>query len=79
MQPVKGGHVYADDLAQNTLIRGVRSLHTYRADGELRRWTMGIANNVYRRHRRTVRRRSSWTTQGRSVWCRKKICGSSWS
>ncbi|MDI1434290.1 RNA polymerase sigma factor [Polyangium sorediatum] len=52
------GHADADDLAQNTLIRGVRSLHTYRSDGELRRWTMGIANNVYRRHRRTLRRRS---------------------
>ncbi|TKC97988.1 RNA polymerase sigma factor [Polyangium fumosum] len=52
------GRADADDLAQNTLIRGVRSLHTYRSDGELRRWAMGIANNVYRRHRRTVRRRN---------------------
>ncbi|WP_153825276.1 sigma-70 family RNA polymerase sigma factor [Polyangium spumosum] len=52
------GRADADDLAQNTLIRGVRSLHTYRSEGELRRWAMGIANNVYRRHRRTVRRRS---------------------
>ncbi|TKC99609.1 RNA polymerase sigma factor, partial [Polyangium fumosum] len=52
------GHADADDLAQNTLIRGVRSLHTYHSDGELRRWAMGIANNVYRRHRRTLRRRS---------------------
>ncbi|MDC3960695.1 RNA polymerase sigma factor [Polyangium jinanense] len=52
------GRADADDLAQNTLIRGVRSLHTYRSEGELRRWAMGVANNVYRRHRRTVRRRN---------------------
>ncbi|MDI1434913.1 RNA polymerase sigma factor [Polyangium sorediatum] len=52
------GRADAEDLAQSTLIRGVRSLHTYRSEGELRRWAMGVANNVYRRHRRTVRRRS---------------------
>ena len=38
------GHV--DDLVQDTYLRALRSLHTYRADSDARRWLLTIARRA---------------------------------
>ncbi|MDI1449669.1 RNA polymerase sigma factor [Polyangium sp. 6x1] len=47
----------AEDLTQDTLLRGVRSLSTYRPEASMKPWVMGIAHNVHRQHRRAAQRR----------------------
>lgn len=47
----------AEDLTQDTLLRGVRSLPTYRPTGSMRPWARAIARNVYLEQRRAARRR----------------------
>lgn len=50
-------HAEAEDLTQDTLLRGVRSLPKYRREHSMKSWAMGIANNVHRQFRRAARRR----------------------
>ncbi len=48
----------ADDLAQETFVRAVRSLAGYRGDSTAKTWLLGIARHVcLDHHRSTVRRR----------------------
>lgn len=41
-----GDRVHVDDLVQETYLRALRSLHTYRADSDARRWVISIARRV---------------------------------
>ena len=54
-----GDRGVADDLAQETYERALRSLHRYRADGPARSWLLTIARRVCVDHaRRSARRRA---------------------
>lgn len=39
----------ADDLVQETYLRALRSRHTFREDGDMRRWLFTICKNVFLR------------------------------
>lgn len=41
----------ADDLVQDTYLRALRSRHTWRADGDMRRWLFTITKNAWLRDR----------------------------
>jgi len=47
----------ADDLAQETFLRAVKSLPDYRGDATARTWLLGIARHVCLDHHRSVARR----------------------
>jgi RNA polymerase sigma-70 factor (ECF subfamily) len=41
-----GDRDHVDDLVQDTYLRALRSLHTYRADSDARRWVISIARRA---------------------------------
>lgn len=41
-----GDHDHLDDLVQDTYLRALRSLHTYRADTDALRWLLAIARRA---------------------------------
>lgn len=41
-----GDRDHVDDLVQDTYLRALRSLHTYRADSDARRWVITIARRA---------------------------------
>jgi RNA polymerase sigma-70 factor (ECF subfamily) len=54
-----GDRDHVDDLVQDTYLRALRSLHTYRADSDARRWVITIARracaDAIERHQRARR------------------------
>lgn len=41
-----GDHDHVDDLVQDTYLRALRSLHTFRADSDAHRWVISIARRA---------------------------------
>lgn len=54
---VRGDQAAADDLVQETLLRALRSLTSFRADASLSTWLTAIMLNVHRSQKRVAKRK----------------------